>query len=550
MTWKTSGWILVVLLAVFSVSAIACVAPPAGPAPAGPTEAPAAPVAEEAITRANTLVYATDISDLITLDAAVIYEFSGILVGHAVYDTLVAFEGEDLSTLKPRLAESWDIEDAGDHWEVTFKLRQGVKFSNGHDFDAGDVIYSFRRVLALNKSPAFLFSEIAGLTEDSFSAPDPYTVVISMPKSASPQALLSVLTFTIGGIVDEEEAKAHEQAGDWGSAWLLDHSAGTGPYVIERWDRESEVVLKANPNYWGTPPAMKQVIIKHVPETTNQKFMLESGDADVARDLTPEQVADIRGKPGLKIYQGRTLLLIYVGMNVGVPPLDKPQVREAIRWAIDYDGIVNDLLQGNALKVQTIIPKGLLGYNPDTPFSQDFDKAKALLEEAGVTTPVDLEMLVATGPAPGGIEWADLAAKLQNDLAQIGINVHIKQTTQAELLNIYRDQKGELVQLLWGPDFPDPDGNVGPFTDYKQKALAYRNKWDDPEIAAKGRRAALETDPAKREALYKEITEYVLHNGPYVVLYQPTINFGLREDIEGFVWNPMGWVEFADVRRK
>ena len=126
--------------------------------------------------------------------------------------------------------------------------------------------------------------------------------------------------------------------------------------------------------------------------------------------------------------------------------------------------------------------------------------------------------------------------------------MNIVQTAQAEFLNVYRAQKGQLVLILWGPDFPDPDANVGPFTDYEAKSIAWRNAWQD-EISKKAREAALMADPAQRNAAYKEITDYVLHNGPYIVLYQPTELFGLRDNVKGFAWNPMGWTDFAAISK-
>ncbi|MGH2426295.1 MAG: ABC transporter substrate-binding protein, partial [bacterium] len=159
---------------------------------------------------ANTLVYVADISDMISLDPAVAYEFSGVLVAQNVYDTLVAFEGENLTTLKPRLAQSWTIRDTGSAWNVTFKLRPGVKFSTGRPVTAEAVAFSIDRVIGLNKSPAFLFKDVAGLNEGDTRAVDSSTVEVTLPKTASPQAFLSVLTFTVGAVVDPEEAKAHE----------------------------------------------------------------------------------------------------------------------------------------------------------------------------------------------------------------------------------------------------------------------------------------------------------------------------------------------------
>ena len=533
----------IVFAAVLLVAA-AC-APAASPG--GGTTAPSTSPSPSAGGAASTLVWYADVSDLISLDPAVAYEFSGVLLAHNVYETLVKFEGADLSTIKPSLAQSWDIKDSGATWDITFKLKSGAKFASGNALTADDVVYSFQRAIKLNKSPAFLFTDIAQLKTESIKATDPSTVVVSLPKTASPQGFLSILTFTIGGIVDSKDVKAKETGGDSGSGYLLDHSSGSGPYVVDHWTKNSEVLLKANPNYGGTKPALSGILVKHVPESTNQQFALERGDADLARNLGAQQIAALQGKQGVTTTSGNSLQLVYVGMNVTVKPLDNVNVREALRTAVDYDGIVKDLLKGNAKKVQGIVPAGLAGYNESTPFQADVAKAQALMKQANQDK-VTLELLVPTGPAPGGVAWADLAAKLQADWAKIGVTVNIKQTTQADLLTTYRAQKGQLVMILWGPDFPDPDANVGPFTDYKAKSIAYRNGWDD-KIADKGREAALITDTSKRAAAYKDITDYVLHNGPYVILYQPTEPFGLRSNVKGFVWSPMDWTDFASISK-
>ncbi len=229
---------------------------------------------------ASTLVWYADTSDLISFDPAVAYEFTGVLLAHNAYETLVKFEGADLSTIKPALAQSWDIKDSGSQWDVTFKLRSGAKFASGNAITADDVVYSFQRVLKLNKSPAFLFTDIAQLKDSSIKATDPSTVVISLPKTASPQGFLAVLTFTIGSVVDSKDVKARETGGDSGSGYLLDHSSGSGAFVIDHWTKNSEVQLKANPQYGGSPkPALGGVLVKHVPESTNQTACSSSTSA-------------------------------------------------------------------------------------------------------------------------------------------------------------------------------------------------------------------------------------------------------------------------------
>src|SRR5438132_2683617 len=386
---------------------------------------------------ASTLVIDRDTSDLISFDPAVLYEFSAVYATHNVYETLVKFEGTDLTTPKAGLATSWDVKDAGSTNDMTFKLKSGVKFSSGNALTADDVVYSFQRAIKLNKSPAFLFTDIAGLKAESIKATDPTTVVISVPKTSSTQTLLIILTFTIGGIVDSKEAKAHEASGDFGSAYLLDHSAGSGPFAVDHWTKNTEVLLKANPNYGDTKPALSAVLFKHVQEPANQQFALEKGDIDIANDLGPEQIAALQGKTGGTTTSADSLLLVYVGMNAMVKPLDNVKVREALRTAVDYDGIIKDLLKGNGSKVQGIVPKGLAGYNESAPFQADVTKAKDLLQQAGQTS-VTLDFLVPTGQAPGGAAWSDIAAKLKSDWARLGLTVTIKQTTTADLLGTYR----------------------------------------------------------------------------------------------------------------
>ncbi len=514
---------------------------PGASASASPAASPSAGGA------ASTLVIDRDLSDLISFDPAVLYEFSAVFATHNVYETLVKFEGTDLTTPKPSLATSWDIKDAGSNWDITFKLKSGVKFASGNPLTADDVVYSVQRAIKLNKSPAFLYTDIAGLKAESIKATDPSTVVVTMPKTSSTQTFLVILTFTIGGVVDSKEVKAKEAGGDFGSAYLLDHSAGSGPFAVDHWTKNTEVLLKANPNYGGTKPALSAVLFKHVPEPANQQFALEKGDIDIANDLGSEQIAALQGKAGVTTTSASSLLLVYVGMNALVKPLDNVKVREALRTAVDYDGIVKDLLKGNGKKVQGIVPAGLAGYNESTPFQADVAKAKSLLQEAGQAS-ITLDFLVPTGGAPGGAAWSDIAAKLKSDWAKIGVTVNIKQTTTADLLATYRAQKGQLVMINWGPDYPDPGANVNPFTDYKAKSIAYRNGWDDP-IATKAHDAELISDPAKRVAAYKEITDYVLHNGPYVVLYQPNELFGLRSNVKGFNWSSIGWAELASVTK-
>ncbi|WP_028490629.1 ABC transporter substrate-binding protein [Thermus islandicus] len=499
--------------------------------------------------RTQVLVYGGDLTDLITLDPQLVYEFSGVMIADNLYETLVRFEGNDLSTLRPGLAESWSVERGKDAWVLTFKLRRGSRFSTGREVTAKDVVYSFERALALKGPGSFLFTEIAQLRPGATKALDPYTVEVRLPKTASPQSFLSILTFTLGGVVDSEEVQKNAKSGDYGKDFLANASAGSGPYRLVRWDRGSQVLLEANP-YARVKPKLPRVVLRYIQEPAVLRTALESGEVDIAEGLTPEALRALANNPRFKVIRAETLRLQYLGMNMKAgSPFANPKVREAVRWAVNQDELIEALLQGNALKIQTFIPKGLLGYNPATPYRYDPARAKRLLAEAGYPQGLEFELLASTGICGGGVPCSDVAAKLQADMAKAGLRAKIRTIANAELLNTYRAQNHQMVLAGWSPDFPDPDGNATPWADYGARSLAWRNSYVDETAAKLARQAALEPDVAKRKALYKVLTEKVLRDGPYVVLYQPTQPIALSAKVEGFLKNPMMSSPFWQVSK-
>ena len=210
-----------------------------------------------------------------------------------------------------------------------------------------------------------------------------------------------MITFSIADVVEKAVVEAN-MGDDMGSAWLNDNSAGSGPYVLDSWARSAQVTLDANPNYWGTAPIMQRVILQNMPEMSNLQAAIETGDADIAQDLSPEAAASLEGNPDVNLVKATSTLLVYVGMNATKAPLDNPDVREAIRYAVNYDDLMT-LLKGNAKLVQEIIPDGFLGFTGVNPFTQDIAKSKELLAGAGVAEGTEINFLVATGTAP--VAW-------------------------------------------------------------------------------------------------------------------------------------------------
>jgi len=281
----------------------------------------------------NTLVIGANTGIFITLDPAVCYEVMPSVVVMNLYDGLFKLQ-EINGTIKavPEIAKSYTISKDGKTW--TFHLRHGLKFSNGDPLTADAVVYSYKRVLKLDKSPVWLYESL-GLTADNMNETikkiDDYTVQIVTNKPFAPNVVMSILAQSWGGIVDPKVVEAHDVNGDMGSTWLTDHSAGSGPYVLEMWKRNSMIALSANENYFKGAPRIKRIMIRDIPESTNQLLSLKKGDIDVAWNLTPDQTNSLKSSKGVSVVTVPSQSDEYVGMNAGWGPFKNPKVRLAVK---------------------------------------------------------------------------------------------------------------------------------------------------------------------------------------------------------------------------
>ncbi len=484
----------------------------------------------------ETLTFGGDFSSIRSLDPAVVYEIDGFLAVGNIYQTLVTFNPNTPDTpVKPALAEQWDIQDTDTTWTITFTLNEQAQFASGRPVTADDVIFSWNRAIEMNMPPAFLLTDIARMSPQTMQAVDAHTVAITIPKEINPNIVLSILSFTVAAVLDKDAVEANA-GNDHGSAWLNAHSAGSGPYMLERWDRNDRIILSANPTYWQQAPAIPRIIMRQISTMPNLQAMLQSGDVDIVQEPGTLQAQALADNPDIEVIKATSLDIIYIGMNVSKPPLDNSNVREAIRYAINYQELVHNLLQDNAQLVQEIIPAGLPGHTSKTLFQQDREHARALLAQSGVGEGTELELLIPPDIAPGGVEWNIIAAKLQSDLQQVGLTLKVQQTP--ELLDRYRAQNAQMVMTAWSPDFFDPDANMSPFTSYAEGTIAWRNAWNAPDIATLAQQAATEQNMQQRIALYQTLTERIAHEGPYVVLYQPQRTFGIHTHVSGFTYTP------------
>ncbi|MGF1612079.1 MAG: ABC transporter substrate-binding protein [Kiloniellales bacterium] len=495
-----------------------------------------------AATPDDVLVMAKNIDDIINLDPAEVFEFSGGEVIANVYDRITMFEPEDLETLVGGVAESWEI--SGDGKTFTFKIRPGLTFHSGNPVTAEDAAFSLQRVVILDKSPAFILTQFgwnADNVGDLVKALDDETLQLTITEDFAPTLVLNALQAGVGSVVDKTLVLEHEKDGDLGYEWLKTNSAGSGAFVLRSWKANESVVLEANPDYRHGAPGVKRVIIRHVPEPAVRRLLVEKGDVDLARDLTTDQVSGVEGAPGLTLVASPKAQLHYVSTNDLHPILGKPKVRQAMRWLIDYQGMVDSFLKGNFQMHQAFWPAGFYDALNDTPFHLDVAKAKVMLAEAGYPDGFEVTM-DAFNVSP----QKEMAESIQATMAQAGIKVEILPAERKAVYTKHRARSHELILSGWGPDYLDPHSNADSFAsnpDNRDEAkltgqLAWRGGWDMPEITALTAAARKETDAAKRKEMYLDLQRRVQEDGPFIIMFQGAELNIQRDNLKGFVSGP------------
>jgi peptide/nickel transport system substrate-binding protein len=502
-------------------------------------------------TPADTLVQAWAIDDTITLDPAESFELSPAeFIGNA-YDMLVRLDIADTTKVKPGVAESWEISDDG--LTYTFKLKPGIKFASGNPITAEDVAWSFERVVKLDKSPAFILTQF-GLTGDNVTekakAVDDTTFVLTVDKPYAPSFVLNCLTATVGAVLDKKLVMEHAEAKtpsddykydtDFGYAWMKTNYAGSGPFKIRDWRANEIVVLERNDNYYGDKAGLARVIYRHVKESATQRLMLETGDVDVARNLEPGDLDAVQKNPELASTSAPKGTVYYISLNQKNENLAKPEVREAFKYLVDYDAIGETLIKGIGEIHQTYQVKGVLGALDSNPYKLDIDKAKELLEKAGLKDGLSVTFDVRnTQPVTG------IAESFQQTAAQAGVKIEIIPGDGKQTLTKYRARNHDMYIGQWGMDYWDPNTNADAFTsnpdngdDATVKSLAWRNAWDIPELTEQVKAALLERDTDKRAQMYEKLQQEALETSPFVMIFQQIEVAGVRGNVKNYKLGP------------
>jgi peptide/nickel transport system substrate-binding protein len=415
-----------------------------------------------------------------------------------------------------------------------------VRFTSGDPVTAQDAAFSLQRAVLLDKAPALILRQF-GFTADNVDtrirAEDDATLVIETAKPVAPSFLFYCLTAAVASVVDRREVLAHEKLGDLGHDWLATHSAGSGPYRLRIWRPGERYALDANAGYWGGPPKNRRVVVLNIKEAATQRLLLEHGDADYARDLNKDQLTALAHDPQIAFDRGLQGTLTYISLNQSNPYLDRPQVVEALKYLVDYDGIRRHLLDGTEVVHQSFLPDGLLGAVDDHPFTYDPARAKALLKAAGLPDGFVVNLDVRNGPP-----WIDIAQALQADFARGGVRLVLTPGDGKEIMTKYRARRQDLFLGEWAPDYPDPQSNAQAFTANDDdsdgaavKTLAWRNNWQDPAAEQLAAKAQDEGNIKRRAALYGALQRELQRSGPYIFLFQQVEVAAHRHGVSGLV---------------
>ena len=492
--------------------------------------------AANAATPKDTVVFASQIDDVITCDPGEAYEISAQIFLSSVYDRLMRYEAEDMTKLTGGVAESWTV--SPDAKTYTFKLRGNQKFESGAPVTADDMVFSLQRVVLMDKTPAFLFTQL-GWTKDNvrdlIKAVDPQTLQFTIKEDFAPTLVLNLMATVAASVVEKKVALANEANGDMGNGWLKTHSATSGAYKLISWKPNESVTMDANPGYHLGPAKTKRVVIRHVPEPGSQQLLLQKGDIDIALSLQPDQFKALANNKDVNVESFPYSGTWYIGLNLGDPRLKNPKVRLALKYLVDYHGMANSFLKGRFVVHQTFLPIGLSSAIEYDPFKLDVAKAKALLAEAGY--PNGFELRLSSSAASPNI---DIAQSVQQTMGQGGIKVNIVATDQKQLVAEFRARKFQATLISWTPDYLDPHTNASTFafndddSDNAPHPLAWRCHYFDPAINARTTAAVKEVDPAKRKAMYEELQKIVTDDGPYILMFQPANEVASRANVHGY----------------
>lgn len=423
---------------------------------------------------------------------------------------------DDEGNLQPALATEWELLNDDLTWR--FKLREGVKFHNGEDFNADSVKFSLERILNDPKSPS---STVRSLPVESIDVIDPLTVDINtsepVPQMPATLALFGGLMVPPGYI--EENGADH----------FASNPVGTGPFMVEDWTRGSEMNLTANDDYWGEAPQVEAVQIRFIGDPTTRVAALLNNEVDLINAVPTSSAARIADAGGFELDVAEGLRIFYASLAQPDGPLADADVRRALSHAVNYEALIENLMLGYAKPIAAPVASTNYGADvPISPYEYDVEKAKSLLEEAGY--PDGFEIDFDTHP---GI-YQDIAQALSQMWAEIGVDVNLEVMTEAQFEDLY--DVGELTGI-WNSGYTMWQGDPTVLMNSFFRSGMDRAKYHSPELDEMIDTLKTTTDPDERRQTMHEALTLLHEDAPWVYLFQAADLYGRSDGVSWTVPN-------------
>lgn len=496
-------------------------------------------------------------SDPVMLDPAMASDGETFRVARNQFEGLVGTK-PGTTDLEPLLATSWKT--ATDGKSDTFTLRQGVKFSDGTDFNAEAVCYNFERWFnwtGLNQNPNITYyyqnifhgfktgatAKTALYASCDATSPTEVTVHLTKPFASFVQAM-TLPAFSMQSPTAMKKYNADDTAGTETdprfSQYATAHPVGTGPFVFESWNRGQQVKLKRNDNYWGDKAKVSEVIIRTISDPKARTQELEAGNIDGYDLVAPADIQALQSK-GLQIQHRPAFNILYLGMNQQNKALQDVRVRQAINYAIDKAAVVKQSLPEGSKPAIEFMPDLVNGYNPDVdPYAYNPAKAKQLLADAGQTN-LTLKFAYPTGvsrpymPTP-----EDTFVAIKAQLQAVGIKITpVAAKWSPDYLDMIQGKAGvakhDIHLLGWTGDYNDPDNFVGVFFGTKSFEWGFDNKSLFQSLTD----ARSLPTPAEQKAAYLKINADIAKFAPGVPIAHPAPSLAFGKGVKGFVASPV-----------
>ena len=433
-----------------------------------------------------------------------------------MFDSLVYSDVD--GTIKPALAESWE---AVSDTEYRFKLREGVKFHNGYDFTAEDVVFSLERQMNSPKVKTFV-SAI-----DTVTADDDYTVTVKTKEPFAP--LLYNLSLPQSSIV----CSRHFSELTAGGKKYADQPVGTGPMRFSSWLPNDNFKVTAFDEYWGEKPKATSISVRVIPESSSRTIALETGEIDVIESVPAIDIPRIMDNNSLKTVSQTSTSVTYVSFNTRKAPFDNVKVRQALSCAVDKEAIIDVICEGYAVQMNTVYPPAMPSYDESLDlYPYDIERAKTLLSEAGYPDGFTIEI------ATSGDERNRIAQLLQSDFSKIGVNLEITLLEWGAYLDYIGGTDHQMYIVGWSSGM-EPDGSTTPLFHSDSVGPTGNRSWYQNEeldtLIDKGK-STLNMD--ERLEIYKEIQRIVMEDAVWIPLFARETVIATNKNLEGMVVSP------------